>query len=136
MKVSRHQLSDCEIEMLQVEEPPNSDHHPGETIGYRCVGCGQADESRAQIWHDEDCIHAGDHGRQYYDSQPSADETHNELDPDHTLFMVRSAETNVHEGVERGSPVMWLCGECFNGDETAAEIVHDEACPLAGRVPV
>jgi len=132
MKVERQPLPDCEIEMLQVVEAANSDHHPGETVGYRCASCGQADESREQIWHRENCTHAGDHGRQYYDDKPHTDENHAELDPNVTLFMIRSAETNVHEGVERGSPVMWLCGSCFNGDETAGEIVHDENCPLAG----
>jgi len=30
MKVEREPLPDCEIEMLDVVEAPNSDHHPGE----------------------------------------------------------------------------------------------------------
>jgi len=131
MKVEREPLPGCDIQQLRVVEAPHSDHHPGEVVGYRCATCGQADESKSQIWHRECCHHAGEHGRSHYEGAPPTDETHAELDPAHTLFMVRSAETDVTEGVERGSPVMWLCGSCFNGDETAGEIVHDEACSLA-----
>jgi len=132
MKVARETLCGSAIEQLRVVDAPHSDHYAGETVGYRCSECGQADESRDQIWHDDDCELAGDHGRSHYDDmKPVVDDETPEFDPDHTLFMVRSAETDSSEGVQRGNPLMWVCGECYNGDETAPEIVHDSACPLA-----
>jgi len=128
MKVAREPLGGSAIEQLRVVDAPHSDHYAGETVGYRCSECGQADESRDQIWHDDDCELAGDHGRSHYDEPPRRDD-HPGCDPEHVLYMVRSADS---EGdVARGNPVMWLCEACSNGDETAAEIAHDENCPLA-----
>lgn len=128
MKVARETLAGTPIAQLRVVEAPNSDHHCGETVGYRCGICGQADETKNQIYHTADCELAGKHGREHYDEPPQRDD-HPDCDPDHTLFMIRSADS---EGdVARGNPVMWLCEACSNGDETAAEIIHDENCPLA-----
>lgn len=134
MLTEHEELPNTQIEQLRVTESDKTNHHPGEVVGYRCSLCFQSDESKAQIYHEDDCPLAGEHGRQYYDDEEmkpvSGGETP-ELDPEHTIIMVRSAETDTTKGVERGSPVMWLCEFCKNGDETIDEVKHDENCPLA-----
>lgn len=47
----------------------NGDHdqntgvHRGEPIGFRCIECGNSDETLSEIVHDESCELAGRHGR-------------------------------------------------------------------------
>lgn len=133
MLTEHEELPNTQIEQLRVTESDKTNHHPGEVVGYRCPECGQADESKSQIWHGESCSLAGEHGRQHYDDKemvPVCGGATPELDPEHTIIMVRSAETDTTRDIERGSPVMWLCEFCLNADETIAEIFHDENCPV------
>lgn len=106
----------------------------GETLAYRCDECGRCDETVGQIWHAEDCPLAGEGGRQLYDDlERGHDRRTAELEPHHEILLVRAADSDPERDVYRGEPVAFACVECGNSDETLSEIVHDEACSLAGQ---
>lgn len=106
----------------------------GETLAYRCDECGRCDETVGQIWHAEDCPLAGDGGRRLYDDlERGHDRRTDELEPDHEILLVRAGDTDRDRDLHRGEPVAFSCVECGNSDETLSEIVHDEACALAGQ---
>lgn len=142
MKVDRQPLEGTQIVRLVVVDPGESEHHVGEVVGYRCPECNQADESLQQIWHQEDCSYAGQHGRAHYDDlHPDIDKPAPELEGEHRITMVRAAGTDspdveggqivASQGVHNGEVLKFLCDECQNGDEDVFEIVHDEACELS-----
>jgi len=54
MRVERVALPDTDIQRFDVIDPQESDAEVGESVGYWCPHCAQADESREQIWHDAD----------------------------------------------------------------------------------
>jgi hypothetical protein len=135
MKVTREDLEGTQIQRLIVVEPQESDHHVGECAGYLCSECLQADETLAQIWHDEDCSLAGEHGRAHYDTlEPDVPgRSVPELDPTHPITVVEFADTEGRNGLLAGEVLAFHCGECGNADEDLFEIVHDEVCGLAGQ---
>jgi len=137
MKVEREVVVD-DIEQLRVADANGHDYHEGQAVGYRCQVCHQADETLDQLWHTDECPHAGEHGRSHYDElEPTvAEGATPELSPDHEIVMVRSAETDNSVGVSRGDVILFICAECGNADEDLFEIVHDEACSLAECGPV
>lgn len=134
MNVTAEPIDGTYIRRLVLTETDQEGHHPGECVGYLCDECLQADETLQQIWHDADCSHAGEHGRQHYDEMPSGTATGPtpELDPAHPLTIITAAETEGYGGLHEGEVLAFRC-ECGNADEDAFEIVHDEACELAGR---
>lgn len=133
MRVSLEKLGETAFQRLEVVDPERTDSHPGEVVGYRCMECHKIDETREQIWHDEDCSHAGEGGRQYYDDlEPDVPGRPTpELSADHPITMIRAAQTDDTDGVHNGEVLAFRC-ECGNADEDVLEVVHDEACPLAG----
>ena len=130
MDVVFEEIDGVAVERMVVAEC--EDHHVGEVVGYRCQECGMADESLDQIWHQEDCSLAGEHGRQHYESLEAGPDAGRpaEFDVDADLWVVTSAETDASDDVYNGTVVAFKC-ECGNADENLFEIVHDEACPLA-----
>lgn len=134
MKVVREDLEGTKIQRLVVVEPGNSGHHKGQCVGYLCPRCMQADETLEQIYHEEECDLAGEHGRAHYDElEPDIEgRTVPELDPEHPITIVRYGETEGNGGLCDGQVLSFQC-TCGNLDEDLFEIVHDEACPLAGQ---
>lgn len=134
MKVVRIDLEGTQIQRLEVTDAGSTDRNVGEVAGYYCPECRQADETLEQIWHDEECSLAGEHGREYYDDlEPDVPGRFApELDPEHPVTVVRSAETDDSNGVHNGEPLAFRC-RCGNLDEDLFEVVHDEDCALAGR---
>jgi hypothetical protein len=135
MKVTREDLEGIQIQRLVVTDPQNSDHYVGEAVGYLCPECMQSDETLDQIWHQEDCSLAGEHGRSHYDDlNPNvSDRPVPELDPSNPIIVVEFAETEGRGGLHEGEVLAFHCGECGNADETLWEVIHDETCDLAGR---
>jgi hypothetical protein len=131
MKVEFEELDELPVEKMLIAE--SEDHHAGQCVGYRCQECGEADETVRQIYHDEDCPLAGEHGRDQYD-QPlntrSDAEPTPELQRENPVWLVVSAETDPEDSVYHGEPVAFRC-ECGNLDDDLLEVVHDERCPLA-----
>jgi len=135
MKVDRELVTD-HIEQLRVVDDAGTHYHEGQAVGYRCQLCQQADETLDQLWHEDDCPLAGEHGRSHYDKlEPTVEEPNPELDPDNKFIMVRCADTHTSTGVSRGDALLFICQECGNADEDIFEIIHDEACSLAGHGP-
>lgn len=133
MKVALKALSQTDIYRLEVDDPEASNTHVGESVGYLCPHCRQCDETRHQIWHDEDCRYAGDHGRGHYDRlEPttSGDHPTPELHPDHEINIVHASESQQDIGIHHGEVLAFRCG-CGNLDEDIFEIVHDSRCELA-----
>ena len=134
MRVVREDLEGTQVQRLVVTDPASTSHHVGEVIGYYCPECRQADETLKQIWHEDECSLAGQHGRDYYDDltpdvpgRPTP-----ELDPANPITVVSYDQTEGRGGLREGEVIAFVC-ECGNADEDLFEIVHDEACPLAGR---
>ena len=134
MKVVREDLEGTQVQRLTVIDPEGTDYHVGELVGYLCPECLQCDETLTQIWHDEGCSLAGEHGRQHYDSlepdvpgRPSP-----ELQPDHPVMVVKYGETEGRGGLCQDEVLAFICN-CGNADEDFFEIVHDENCELAGE---
>lgn len=124
------ELEDVRVEKMVVDEC--EDHPAGEVIGYRCRECGCSDETLSQLWHDEDCDLAGEHGRQHYDSlerERDAGPT-KELDASNPIWVVKAAETDIPDGVYVNDVVAFRC-RCGAADDDLFEIVHEEGCPLA-----
>lgn len=133
MKVVREDLDGTQVQRLVVTESHPPDYHAGEVVGYFCSECRQTDETRDQIWHDEDCSLAGEHGRQQYDGlEPAPDDGSPEFDPNNEFIVIESAETEGRGGLCEGEVLGFVC-TCGNADEDLFEIIHDEACPLAGQ---
>lgn len=131
MRVRREDLGGTQIQRLVVTDPRDTDHHPGECAGYLCPECLQADETLDQIYHNESCALAGEHGRAHYDElEPDVDRDSPELDEAHPITVVESAETDGGDGFRHGEVIAFRC-QCGNLDENAFEVVHDQACPLA-----
>jgi hypothetical protein len=130
VRVTFEELDDVPVEKMLVAEC--EDHHVGECIGYRCQECHEADETLDQIFHDEDCELAGEHGRQHYDDLEGDLEAGPppEFDRDHPVWIVEAAETDPADEVYNGTVVAFKC-RCGNSDDDLFEIVHDEGCPLA-----
>lgn len=125
MLVDLENLGDTKIQRLTVTDPQQNDVRVGEVVGYRCEGCKQADETRHQIWHSEDCSLAGDHGRAHYDDdfEPTFDVSRPtpEFHPEHEIQVVKYNDN-------------WVLGfrcSCGNLDECAFEVIHDQGCGLA-----
>jgi hypothetical protein len=133
MKVTREDLDGTQVQRLVVTDPISSDRHRGECVGYLCPECRQADETLEQIWHEEDCSLAGEHGRRFYDAlEPDPATGSPEFDPDNEFYVIESGETEGRGGLCEGEVLGFVC-TCGNADEDLFEIVHDESCPLAGR---
>uniref|UniRef100_UPI00143D8322 hypothetical protein n=1 Tax=Halorussus halobius TaxID=1710537 RepID=UPI00143D8322 len=132
MKVVREDLHGTQVQRLVASESHPPDYVEGEVVGYYCAECRQTDETRDQIWHEKTCSLAGQHGREHYDGlQPAPDDPAPELDPDTEFIVIESAETEGRGGLCEGEVLGFVC-TCGNADEDLFEIVHDEACPLAG----
>lgn len=131
MRVAFEPLDGTDIRRMVVVEPRETDHIPGETAGYWCPECHQADETLDQIWHEEYCHHAGEHGRAHYDDlEPDVDAGPTpEFDRAHPITVIIAAETE-GAGAHNGEVIAFRC-ECGNADEDVFEIVHDERCDLA-----
>jgi len=134
MKVTRESLDGTQVQRLIVVEPQGADHHAGECVGYLCPECLQADETLDQIWHNEDCSLAGEHGRSHYDDlEPDVPGRPTpEFESGHTITVIEFAETEGRGGLHEGEVLGFTC-ECGNADEDLFEVVHDEACELAGK---
>lgn len=133
MKVSLEQVSDTDIYRLEVTHPQASNTHIGESVGYLCPHCQQCDETRHQIWHDEDCRYAGDHGRSHYDDlEPTTPTDHPtpELNPEHEINIVYTSASHQDIGIHNDQVIAFRC-HCGNLDEDIFEIVHDSRCELA-----
>jgi len=127
---------DLPIETLRATEHCDiAGIHAGEIVGFHCELCGAVDETLRQIIHDEECDLAGEHGRDLYDDLPhlEADVDLPELDEDHPITMYEAEWSGRNGVVKNGCVIAFRCDECGNSDETLWEIVHDEACDLAGR---
>jgi len=135
MMVTREELDGTRIQRLVVTDPKNPDRHVGQVVGYLCPECLQADETLDQIWHQEDCPLAGEHGRSHYDElEPDvAGRPVPELDAAHPITVVEFGETEGRGGLHEGEVLAFHCDDCGNADEDLFEIVHDELCDLAGR---
>jgi hypothetical protein len=133
MKVTREDLDGTEIQRLVVTDSQRSDHHVGEVVGYLCPECMQADETLDQIWHQEDCSLAGEHGRSHYDElEPDVPgRPVPEFDPAHPITIAEFAETEGRGGLHEGEVLAFTCEGCGNSDEDVFEIIHDEVCELA-----
>lgn len=120
------------IRRLSVIDPGETEHHVGESVGYYCCECEQADETLHQIWHEEDCSHAGEHGRSHYDDlEPDVDAGGTpEFSEEHPITVIEAGESDVPAGIHVGMVVGFRC-QCGNADEDVFEIVHDSRCPLA-----
>lgn len=127
---------DIPIEMLvAAESDPSLGVYEGSVLGYRCIECGQSDETLRQIVHREDCSMAGEHGRELYeDGLPIVEEPRGELRPDTEFQMLVWATTEEPGDKHNGEPMAFRCTDCGNQDECLFEIVHDEACEIAGLV--
>ena len=134
MKVVREDLEDTQVQRLTVVDPGKTGSHIGELVGYLCPECLQVDETLTQIWHDDSCSLAGEHGRQHYDSlEPDVDGRPTpELQDDHPVTVVKYAETEGRGGLCQDEVVAFICN-CGNADEDLFELVHDEGCDLAGK---
>jgi len=132
MKVRSEDLEGTQVERLVVTNPMSSDRYRGECVGYLCPECRQADETLEQIWHEDDCSLAGEHGRQYYETLSPTDNSTPEFDPANEFYVIESAETEGRGGLCKGEVLGFVC-TCGNADEDLFEIVHDESCALAGR---
>ncbi|WP_089650132.1 hypothetical protein [Halobacterium hubeiense] len=139
MKVVREDLEGTQVQRLVVIDPGRTNHYEQEVVGYLCPECAQADETLEQIWHDEDCRLAGEHGRDHYDELEPTNDVRPvpELQPDHPVTIVEYGETEGRlgegeVGFHEGEVVAFLC-ECGASDEDLFEIVHDECCELAGQ---
>jgi len=136
MKVKLEPLDGVPVHRLTVSDPQEADVHTGECVGYRCAKCHQADETLDQIWHNENCVLCGEHGRAHYDTlEPDVDvETPTpEFDPHHEITVVIAATGLRSAGVATNEPLAFRCA-CGNLDEHLFEVVHDEACELSGPV--
>lgn len=135
MKVVRQNLEGTQVQRLIVTAPDKYGHHVGECIGYLCPECFQADETLSHIWHQEDCSLAGQHGRDVYDDlEPVVPgRPTREFEPENKIAVVTYAETEGRGGLHKGEVIGFECEHCGNFDEDLFEIVHDEACPLAGK---
>jgi len=132
MKVALRALDGTAIRRLEVVVPESADAHAGESVGYLCPHCRQADETRHQIWHERDCLYAGQHGRRHYDEivpdvpgRPTP-----ELEADHEIEMIVAAESHQDIDVHNGEVLAFRC-RCGNLDEDLFEVVHDSRCELA-----
>ncbi|WP_459191803.1 hypothetical protein [Halosimplex sp. J119] len=132
MKVTREDLDGTQVQRLVVTDPRKSNHHVGEVAGYICPECLQADETLSQIYHNEDCSLAGEHGRDHYDElvpdipgRPTP-----EFDESHPITVVECADTEGRGGLHEGEVLAFQC-ECGNLDEDLFEVVHDERCELS-----
>lgn len=132
MKVVREGLEGTRIRRLVVVNAGETNHHVGEIVGYWCPECYQADETLDQIYHDEDCSFAGQHGRTHYDElEPDVPGRHiPELSPDHPITLVKAGETDNSAGVHNGEVLAFQC-QCGNLDEDVFEVIHDEECGLS-----
>lgn len=132
MRVNLKPLEGTQIDRMVVVEPQSADVHDGEVVGYMCSECWQADETRQQIWHDEDCSLCGVHGREFYDEiEPDNDiRPTPEFNPEHKLTVIKAAESSGRDRPCENEVVAFRCS-CGNADEDLFEIVHDEACALA-----
>lgn len=134
MRVTREDLDGTAIQRLEVTDPRGTAHFPGEVAGYLCPECMQADETLDQIWHLEDCSHAGEHGRRHYDEGEIVSTTSTSPTPEfsdrHPITIVEFAETEGRGGLCEGEVIAFSC-RCGNLDEDLFEIIHDEACGLS-----
>lgn len=132
LKVGFTELPNVSVEKMEIVE--SEDYEIGQCVGYRCQECGEADETLTQIWHKPDCPLAGEHGRTHYDAvdlgSASDGRRAAELDPEHPLWVVKSAETDRGDDVYNEDIVAIRC-RCGAADDDAFEIVHDAECPLA-----
>lgn len=105
----------------------------GDTLGYWCSECKNADETRSQIVHAEDCALAGRHGRSIYGAglDPIDGSLSGELLPETTFTLLEWGETDRALDIYSGAKIAFRCDECGNLDETLFEILHDEVCTLA-----
>lgn len=71
MRVRVSALDAVEIAQLEVVESEGAAVHQGAQVGFLCLECRQCDETLDQIWHDQACQYAGEHGRSHYrDPEP------------------------------------------------------------------
>lgn len=134
MKAKRESLDGSQIDQLVVTDPEASDLFAGERVAFICTECWQSDETLDQIWHKEDCSLCGEHGREHYDElEPDVPGRPTpEFDPEHEISVIKAAESSGRTDPCRHEVLAFRCS-CGNADEDVFEIVHDEACPLAGH---
>ena len=135
MRAKRVPIDGGPIARLVVTHPEGASHYDtGDAVGYQCLECGCADETRAHLYHEADCPHAGQHGRAHYDEwvprvrgRPTP-----ELQPEHEVVVVYAADGKgrLDASPRRGNVIGYLCS-CGNLDEDCFEVVHDRACGLA-----
>ena len=135
MRVRFHSVDGSACDRVIVVDPEDSDVHEGDHVGYRCPECGQFDEDEGEIWHLEHCSLAGEGGRRYYAASAPVGEQGPtpELQPEHTVDILRSAVTTSRHDLRNGEAFAFICPVCSTGDETLTETRHDEFCPLSGR---
>jgi Zn ribbon nucleic-acid-binding protein len=131
MKVKAEELTGTAIRQLVVVESSQADVHIGQVVGHLCPECKQADETLDQIWHRDECSHAGEHGRQHYDElTPTVEERPTpEFNPNHEITIVH-ARTDRGIEIHDNEPIAFRCS-CGNLDEDLFEVIHDDACPLS-----
>jgi bacterioferritin-associated ferredoxin len=135
MIVEDRELPDSELDaLIAIEDAPAAGVAEREILGYHCGQCGAADETRMQVVHREYCPLAGEHGREHYaeGELPTVDRPP-ELERDHRIDIITAGWTDPAEDVHNGEAIGFRCGECGNADDSLFEIIHDEACSLAGR---
>lgn len=151
MKVSAdaHPVDDI-VRLVARTQDDDVGVYPGDRLGVMCLECKNADEDLAELIHEGGCSHAGRHGRDHYDldderatpgidcsasSRVRADGAGRtpEFRPEHPMGHIVAGFTEPVRDVHNGETIGWLCLECYNLDEDILEIIHDEACTLAGR---
>lgn len=149
MNVARRPLPSGVIEeIVAAEDAPDLGIERGETLICRCRKCAQADETKKQIVHREDCDLAGEHGRALYDTLPGEHRQGREspeLVADHEFAILKATNSTAQAGVTEFAQVRdiqdveatgnndvvgFWCVECGNGDERLFHIIHDHGCSL------
>jgi hypothetical protein len=139
MRVRPDPLSESPVvRMIAMDNRHEIDIFEGDTLGYWCSECKNADESRSQIVHDKDCQLAGRHGRSIYGAglDPINGSVSGEFRPDTTFTLLEWGESDPTVGIYSGAKIAFRCDECSNLDETLFEILHDEVCSLASEQKV
>jgi len=134
MRVSPDPLPSSPIVRIEAMDTYHErDIYAGDTLGYWCSLCQNADETRHQIVHAADCDLAGRHGRQVYGTNlaPISGRVTGELRGETTFSLLEWGVSAPEVGIVNNEVVAFRCDQCGNLDETLFEILHDEACAMA-----
>lgn len=132
MKVVAKELEDSPLDQLVVSDPGASDHVEGEALFFFCRECECLDETARQLYHAEDCSHAGEGGRQFYDKDDYVDEgvPSPEFEADTSAYLIEYGATEGRGGLHDGEVLGFEC-VCGCADEMLGGVMHAEHCPLA-----